>query len=398
MDRVVFNFISNCFISKHPIDMNPLGKTLIAKAIAGEAGVPFIYCAASEFDEMLVGVGARRVRALFQEARSRAPCIIFIDEIDSLAKRRKDFESPGEKTLNQILSLMDGFEKNSGVVVIGATNHPDSLDPALKRSGRFDKEISVPIPDSNGRMRILKYYLDKVVSSSEIDDDFVQKLARLTTGMTGADLANLVNQAAVRAATKDQAAVMKQDLDAAYDDVLLGSERKGTAMTEKQKWFTAVREGGHAIVAWGLKDHGSYPIRKVSILPRGISFGHVSQTPDDDQVSFSRQKMLANIAVAMGGRAAEKIVFGKDKLTTGTSDALSRASSLATEMVVRWGMSKKFGPRTLMDAETIQDVSGETNDLVDDEIAKILFQQEQKAFEILKKYANELRFSSCCVG
>eukprot|EP00008_Paramoeba_atlantica_P012362 CAMPEP_0201479468 /NCGR_PEP_ID=MMETSP0151_2-20130828/4171_1 /ASSEMBLY_ACC=CAM_ASM_000257 /TAXON_ID=200890 /ORGANISM="Paramoeba atlantica, Strain 621/1 / CCAP 1560/9" /LENGTH=566 /DNA_ID=CAMNT_0047860977 /DNA_START=154 /DNA_END=1854 /DNA_ORIENTATION=+ len=370
------------------------GKTLLARAIAGEADVPFLHCNGSEFDEMFVGLGSARVRRLFEEAKRNSPSIIFIDEIDTFGTRKRPQVGQirqDNPSLTQLLSEMDGFEKNSGIILIGATNLPDALDPALKRSGRFDRMVTVLPPDLKVRNEMLKYYLSKVVMGPDITDSIIKRVAQATVGMTGADLANLVNQAAVKAATSKRATVEKSDLDEAYDDLILGPARKSLVMPEKEKRLTAYHESGHALVAWHTQDSGSYPIRKATILPRGKALGYVAQVPKDDVLSYSRKELLAKIAVAMGGQLAEQMIFGEDELTSGASSDLNQASHLAREMVMKCGMSDKFGPRYINTAKDRGSLlSGKLKDLCDQEVKKILLEQQIRAHNILIEHEKQL--------
>ncbi|KAG4958544.1 hypothetical protein JHK87_035177 [Glycine soja] len=306
------------------------GKTLLAKAIAGEAGVPFFYRAGSEFEEMFVGVGARRVRSLFQAAKKKAPCIIFIDEIDAVGSTRKQWEGHTKKTLHQLLVEMDGFEQNEGIILMAATNLPDILDPALTRPGRFDRHIVVPNPDVRGRQEILELYLqDKPIA----DDVDVKAIARGTPGFNGADLANLVNVAAIKAAVEGAEKVTAAQLEFAKDRIVMGTERKTMFISEESKKLTAYHESGHAIVA--LNTDGAYPIHKATIMPRGSALGMVTQLPSSDETSISKKQLLARLDVCMGGRVAEELIFGQDYVTTGASSDLHTATELAQYMVVK---------------------------------------------------------------
>ncbi|XP_017784050.1 PREDICTED: ATP-dependent zinc metalloprotease YME1 homolog isoform X2 [Nicrophorus vespilloides] len=364
------------------------GKTLLARAVAGEAGVPFFHAAGPEFDEVLVGQGARRVRDLFKAAKERAPCVIFIDEIDSVgAKRTNSVLHPyANQTINQLLSEMDGFHQNEGVIVLGATNRRDDLDQALLRPGRFDVEVSVPTPDYTGRKEILGLYLSKILAKG-ID---VELLARGTTGFTGADLENMVNQAALRAAIEGADCVSMKYLESARDKVLMGPERKSRIPDEEANQITAYHEGGHAIVAYFTKD--SHPLHKVTIIPRGPSLGHTAYIPEKERYHVTKCQMLAMMDTMMGGRAAEELVFGPDKITSGASSDLKQATSIATHMVKDWGMSEKVGLRTLPDNKTF--TSGDTlgpstNEMIDLEIKKILSDSYERAKLILKTHAKE---------
>ncbi|MED6222512.1 ATP-dependent zinc metalloprotease FTSH 11, chloroplastic/mitochondrial [Stylosanthes scabra] len=303
------------------------GKTLLAKAIAGEAGVPFFYRAGSEFEEMFVGVGARRVRSLFQSAKKKAPCIIFIDEIDAVGSTRKQWEGHTKKTLHQLLVEMDGFEQNEGIIVMAATNLPDILDPALTRPGRFDRHIVVPNPDLRGRQEILELYLQDKPLADDVD---VKSIALGTPGFNGADLANLVNIAAIKAAVEGAEKVSARQLEFAKDRIIMGTERKTMFQSEESKKLTAYHESGHAIVA--LKTVGANPIHKATIIPRGSALGMVTQLPSGDETSVSKQQLLATLDVCMGGRVAEELIFGQDHITTGASSDLHTATELAQYM------------------------------------------------------------------
>ena len=314
------------------------GKTLLARAVAGEAGVPFFHAAGPEFDEILVGQGARRVRDLFSTAKLKAPCVVFIDEIDSVgAKRSNSVLHPyANQTINQLLTEMDGFRQNEGVIVLGATNRRDDLDKALLRPGRFDVEVQVPVPDFNGRKEILELYLSKVKYSNDVD---INMLSRGTTGFTGADLENMVNQAALRAAIDGQSSVTMQYLENSRDKILMGPERKSRIPDEEANTITAYHEGGHALVAFYTKD--SHPLHKVTIVPRGPSLGHTAQLPDKERFFTTKSQMLAQMDTLMGGRAAEELIFGSEKITTGAYDDLRKATIMATHMVKDYGMSDK---------------------------------------------------------
>ncbi|XP_045475738.1 ATP-dependent zinc metalloprotease YME1L [Harmonia axyridis] len=363
------------------------GKTLLARAVAGEAGVPFFHAAGPEFDEVLVGQGARRVRDLFKSAKERAPCVVFIDEIDSVgAKRTNSVLHPyANQTINQLLSEMDGFHQNEGVIVLGATNRRDDLDQALLRPGRFDVEVTVPTPDFIGRKEILSLYLSKILSK-DIDVDL---LARGTTGFTGADLENMVNQAALRAAVDGAESVNMKYLESARDKVLMGPERKSRILDPEDNIITAYHEGGHAIVAYFTKE--SHPPHKVTIIPRGPSLGHTAYIPEKERYHTTKSQLLAMMDTMMGGRAAEELIFGPEKITSGASSDLQKATSIATHMVKEWGMSEKVGPRTLperksFDAETIGPA---TNELVDNEIRRLLSESYERAKNILRTHAKE---------
>ncbi|KAF7816717.1 ATP-dependent zinc metalloprotease FTSH 11, chloroplastic/mitochondrial-like [Senna tora] len=306
------------------------GKTLLAKAIAGEAGVPFFYRAGSEFEEMFVGVGARRVRSLFQAAKKKAPCIIFIDEIDAVGSTRKQWEGHTKKTLHQLLVEMDGFEQNEGIILMAATNLPDILDPALTRPGRFDRHIVVPNPDVRGRQEILELYLQDKPLAEDVD---VKTIARGTPGFNGADLANLVNIAAIKAAVEGAEKLTAAQLEFAKDRIIMGTERKTMFISEESKKLTAYHESGHAIVAFNTE--GAHPIHKATIMPRGSALGMVTQLPSSDETSISKKQLLARLDVCMGGRVAEELIFGQDHITTGASSDLHTATELAQYMVVK---------------------------------------------------------------
>lgn len=314
------------------------GKTLLARAVAGEAGVPFFHAAGPEFDEILVGQGARRVRDLFATAKQKAPCVIFIDEIDSVgAKRTNSVLHPyANQTINQLLTEMDGFRQNEGVIVLGATNRRDDLDKALIRPGRFDVEIQVPLPDFEGRKDIIKLYLDKIKYSSNIDVDV---LSRGTTGFTGADLENMINQAALRAAIDGLSSVTMLYIENSRDKVLMGPEKKSRIPDEEANKITAYHEAGHVLVAHHTKD--SHPLHKVTIIPRGPSLGHTAYIPEKESYHVTKSQMLATMDTLMGGRVAEELIFGPDKITTGASSDLKKATRMATNMVKDWGMSDK---------------------------------------------------------
>jgi cell division protease FtsH len=319
------------------------GKTLLARAIAGEANAPFFTISGSEFVEMFVGVGASRVRDLFEQGKKNAPCIIFIDEIDAVGRHRGIGLGGGnderEQTLNQLLVEMDGFESSEGVIIIAATNRPDVLDPALRRPGRFDREITVPLPDIKGREQVLSVHLKKVVTGPDVD---ARVIARGTPGFSGADLANLVNEAALLAARRNKRVVTMSELESAKDKVMMGSERKSMVMSEEEKKLTAYHEGGHAIVSLHLA--ASDPIHKATIIPRGRALGLVMRLPETDRFSVTREKLNADIAVAMGGRVAEELIFGYDRVTSGAASDFQQATRMARAMVSEWGMSEKIGP------------------------------------------------------
>ncbi|MEM8798795.1 MAG: ATP-dependent zinc metalloprotease FtsH, partial [Pseudomonadota bacterium] len=319
------------------------GKTLLARAIAGEANVPFFTISGSDFVEMFVGVGASRVRDMFEQAKKNAPCIIFIDEIDAVGRSRGAGLGGGnderEQTLNQLLVEMDGFETNEGIILIAATNRPDVLDPALLRPGRFDRQVVVPLPDIIGREKVLSVHMKKVPTAPDVS---ARVIARGTPGFSGADLANLVNEAALLAARKGRRRVSMAEFEEAKDKVMMGAERRSMVMSEEEKKLTAYHEGGHALVALHLPP--SDPIHKATIIPRGRALGMVVRLPERDQLSVSREKFHANLAIAMGGRVAEEIIFGHDKVTSGASSDIQYATRTARAMVTQYGLSNKLGP------------------------------------------------------
>ena len=326
------------------------GKSLLARAIAGEANVPFFTISGSDFVEMFVGVGASRVRDMFEQAKKNAPCIVFIDEIDAVGRHRGhglgNSNDEREQTLNQLLVEMDGFEANEGIIIIAATNRPDVLDPALLRPGRFDRQVMVPRPDIDGREQILGVHMKKVPLAPDVDP---RVIARGTPGFSGDDLANLVNEAALLAARSGKRLVAMKEFEEAKDKVLMGTERKSMVMTEDEKRMTAYHEAGHAIVA--LHEPASDPIHKATIIPRGRALGMVMRLPERDNYSYHRDKMYANLAVSMGGRVAEELIFGYDKVSSGASSDISYATSLARDMVTRWGMSDALGPLQYAEAD-----------------------------------------------
>ncbi|XP_038987131.1 ATP-dependent zinc metalloprotease FTSH 9, chloroplastic/mitochondrial-like isoform X2 [Phoenix dactylifera] len=351
------------------------GKTLLAKAVAGEAGVPFFYRSGSEFEEMFVGVGARRVRSLFQAAKNKAPCIIFIDEIDAVGSTRKQWEGHTKKTLHQLLVELDGFEQNEGIILMAATNLPDILDPALTRPGRFDRHIVVPNPDVRGRQDILELYLqDKPVA----DDVDVRAIAHGTPGFNGADLANLVNMAAIKAAVDGADKLTAAQLEFAKDRMIMGTERKTMFITEESKKLTAYHESGHAIVAFNTD--GAHPIHKVTIMPRGSALGMVTQLPSQDETSISKKQLLARLDVCMGGRAAEERIFGEEYITTGASNDLHAATELAQYMVSTCGMSDALGPVYVKERP-----GPEMQSRIDAEVVKLLRDAYDRVKQLLKK-------------
>ncbi|XP_076337960.1 ATP-dependent zinc metalloprotease YME1L isoform X2 [Tachypleus tridentatus] len=368
------------------------GKTLLARAVAGEANVPFFHAAGPEFDEILVGQGARRVRDLFNVAKMRAPCVIFIDEIDSVgAKRTNSVLHPyANQTINQLLAEMDGFRQNEGVIVLGATNRRDDLDRALLRPGRFDVEIQVPIPDLKGRKEISKLYLDKIVKAHDVDLDV---LARGSTGFTGADIENMINQAALRAAIDGAEAVTMSYIESARDKVLMGPERKSRIPDEEANVITAFHEGGHALVAYYTKY--SHPLHKVTIIPRGPALGHTAYIPEKEHYHVTKAQMLATMDTLMGGRAAEELIFGPEKITSGASSDLKQATAIATQMVKEWGMSDKLGVRTFDEERNslvvISDLAPSTSEAIDAEIKRLLTESYDRAKNILRTHSREHR-------
>ncbi|KAI4337951.1 hypothetical protein L6164_016312 [Bauhinia variegata] len=357
------------------------GKTLLAKAIAGEAGVPFFYRAGSEFEEMFVGVGARRVRSLFQAAKKKAPCIIFIDEIDAVGSTRKQWEGHTKKTLHQLLVEMDGFEQNEGIILMAATNLPDILDPALTRPGRFDRIIVVPNPDVRGRQEILELYLQDKPLADNVD---VKAIARGTPGFNGADLANLVNIAAIKAAVEGADKLTAAQLEFAKDRIIMGTERKTMFISEESKKLTAYHESGHAIVAFNTE--GAHPIHKATIMPHGSALGMVTQLPSSDETSISKKQLLARLDVCMGGRVAEELIFGRDHITTGASSDLHTATELAQYMVSNCGMSDAIGPVHIKDRP-----SSEMQSRIDAEVVKLLREAYDRVKALLKKHEKALR-------
>ena len=368
------------------------GKTLLARAIAGEAKVPFFTISGSDFVEMFVGVGASRVRDMFEQAKKHAPCIIFIDEIDAVGRHRGAGLGGGhderEQTLNQLLVEMDGFEGNEGVIVIAATNRPDVLDPALLRPGRFDRQVTVPLPDIRGREQILKVHMKKTPLANDVKPKL---LARGTPGFSGADLANLVNEAALFAARAGKKIVDMSDFEKAKDKILMGGERKSMMMNDDERKLTAYHEAGHAIVGRLVPDHD--PVYKVSIIPRGRALGVTMFLPEEDRYSNSRQRINSMIAALFGGRVAEEEIFGKDAVTTGASNDIERATALARNMVTKWGLSNKMGPLAYAEEENEvflgksvskqKTVSDETAHTIDSEIRKIIDVQYTRAKKLI---------------
>ena len=375
------------------------GKTLLARAIAGEAGVPFFTISGSDFVEMFVGVGASRVRDMFEQAKKSAPCIVFIDEIDAVGRHRGAGLGNGnderEQTLNQLLVEMDGFEANEGIIIVAATNRPDVLDPALLRPGRFDRQVVVPRPDIEGRIKILEVHMKKVPLAPDVD---ARTIARGTPGFSGADLANLVNEAALTAARKGKRLVAMAEFEEAKDKVMMGAERRSMVMTEDEKRMTAYHEAGHAIVS--LHEPASDPIHKATIIPRGRALGMVMRLPERDSYSYHRDKMYANLSVAMGGRVAEEVIFGYDKVSSGASSDIQYATGLARDMVTKWGMSDKVGPveyaqpegESFLGYSSSQPVrmSNATAQLIDDEIKSIVEGGLNRAKTLLTDHVDQL--------
>eukprot|EP00055_Hartaetosiga_balthica_P002987 m.6005 g.6005 ORF g.6005 m.6005 type:complete len:701 (-) comp2527_c0_seq1:35-2137(-) len=358
------------------------GKTLLARAVAGEAGVPFFYCSGSEFDEMYVGVGARRVRDLFEAAKKKSPCIIFMDEIDAVGGRRHSKDQQFLKmTLNQLLVELDGFDQKDAVIVIGATNFPESLDPALIRPGRFDTHVKVPLPDVRGREAILKAHSKKVRLENEND---LWALARGTVGFSGAELANVINQAALEASRQQKDTIDLQMLEWAKDKIIMGVERKKAVITNKDRNVTAFHEGGHALCALFAK--GAVPVYKATIVPRGNALGMVTQLPVDDTNSLTREEMMARLIVSMGGRAAEEMIFGKDQVTSGASSDVEQATRLAKTMVLKYGMSDKIGPMAFENEDNISDA---TRHLLETETKSLLDMAMKSAMSILDTHKEE---------
>ena len=369
------------------------GKTLLARAIAGEAQVPFFTISGSDFVEMFVGVGASRVRDMFEQAKKRSPCIIFIDEIDAVGRKRGAGLGGGhderEQTLNQLLVEMDGFEDNVGVIVIAATNRPDVLDSALLRPGRFDRQVVVPLPDVRGREQILKIHMRKVPLDKDVKPSII---ARGTPGFSGADLANLINEAALIAARANKKYVSMEQLDRAKDKVMMGAERKSMVISEEERKLTAYHEAGHAIVGLSVQDHD--PVYKVTIIPRGIALGLTMFLPEQDRYSFSKKRLVSQITSLFGGRAAEELIFGKDSVTTGASNDIEKATDIARKMVTKWGLSDKLGPLTYIEDEgevflgrsvtQHKQVSDITVKTIDEEVRRIIDQSYHDAAKILK--------------
>ncbi|MEM7225051.1 MAG: ATP-dependent zinc metalloprotease FtsH [Pseudomonadota bacterium] len=375
------------------------GKTLLARAIAGEANVPFFTISGSDFVEMFVGVGASRVRDMFEQGKKNAPCIIFIDEIDAVGRHRGAGLGGGnderEQTLNQLLVEMDGFEANEGVILIAATNRPDVLDPALLRPGRFDRQVVVPNPDILGREKILKVHMRKVPLAPDVD---ARTIARGTPGFSGADLANLVNEAALLAARASKRVVTMSDFEAAKDKVLMGAERRSMVMTEEEKEMTAYHEAGHALV--GIFVEGNDPLHKVTIIPRGRALGVTMSLPERDRYSISFKEIKAMLCKMYGGRVAEQLIYGEENVTTGASNDIQQATNMARSMVTEWGMSDKLGRLRYVDNQEevflghsvtrSQTISGETAKMIDNEVRRIVEEAETKARDILTEHLEDL--------
>jgi len=375
------------------------GKTLLGRAVAGEAGVPFFYISGSDFVEMFVGVGASRVRDMFEQAKKNSPCIIFIDEIDAVGRHRGAGLGGGnderEQTLNQLLVEMDGFDPSDAIIVIASTNRPDVLDPALLRPGRFDRQVVVGNPDVNGRERILRVHMRNVPLAADVD---IRTIARGTPGFSGADLANLVNEAALMAARKNRKMVTQRDFEDAKDRVMMGAERKSMAMTDDEKRLTAYHEGGHALVA--LSVPASDPVHKATIIPRGRALGMVMQLPERDQLSMSFQQMTSRLAILMGGRLAEEIIFGREKITSGASSDIDQATRLARAMVTKWGFSDRLGVVSYGENQDevflghsvsrTQNVSEETARIIDEEVKRLVQSGYDEAKRILTERIEDL--------
>ncbi|ERJ18654.1 ATP-dependent zinc metalloprotease FtsH protein [Salinisphaera shabanensis E1L3A] len=379
------------------------GKTLLAKAIAGEAGVPFFSISGSDFVEMFVGVGASRVRDMFEQAKKQSPCIIFIDEIDAVGRQRGAGLGGGhderEQTLNQLLVEMDGFEGSEGVIVIAATNRPDVLDPALLRPGRFDRQVVVPLPDVRGREQILKVHMKNVPIHDNVKASII---ARGCPGFSGADLANLVNEAALFAARANKKLVVQEDFERAKDKIMMGAERKSMVMTEDEKRLTAYHEAGHAIIGLTVPQHD--PVHKVTIVPRGRALGVTMFLPEEDRYSYSKQRLISQICTLYGGRLAEEIIFGKEAVTTGASNDIERVTEIARNMVTKWGLSDRLGP-IAYDTEDNQPflgkaasqssgISDETAHAIDKEIRSIIDGCYERAKQILEDHMDKLHLMS----
>src|SRR5512143_1225468 len=375
------------------------GKTLIARAVAGEANVPFFTISGSDFVEMFVGVGASRVRDMFEQAKKNAPCIIFIDEIDAVGRHRGAGLGGGnderEQTLNQLLVEMDGFEANEGIILIAATNRPDVLDPALLRPGRFDRQVVVPLPDIRGREQILQVHMRKVPIAPDVKPDI---LARGTPGFSGADLANLVNEAALFAARGNKRVVSMEEFERAKDKIMMGAERRSMVMSEEEKRLTAYHEAGHAIVGLNVPDHD--PVYKVTIIPRGRALGVTMFLPEADRYSTSKRQLESRIATLFGGRVAEEIIFGPEYVTTGAANDIERATEIARNMVTKWGLSDKLGTLTYAedDGEVFlgrqvtqhKQVGDKTRDAIDEEVRRVIDTNYERARTILQRELEKL--------
>jgi len=375
------------------------GKTLLARAIAGEAKVPFFTISGSDFVEMFVGVGASRVRDMFEQAKKHAPCIIFIDEIDAVGRHRGAGLGGGhderEQTLNQLLVEMDGFEGNEGIIVIAATNRPDVLDPALLRPGRFDRQVVVPLPDVRGREQILRVHMRKVPIADDVKPALI---ARGTPGFSGADLANLVNEAALFAARANQRLVSMEQFEKAKDKILMGAERRSMVMSNEEKRMTAYHEAGHAIVGLSVPEHD--PVYKVTIIPRGRALGVTQFLPEQDRYSMSKRRIESAIATLFGGRIAEELIFGRDSVTTGASNDIERATDLARNMVTKWGLSDRMGPLTYTEESgevflgrqvtQTKQVSDETAHAIDEEVRRVIESNYNRAKGILEEHLDKL--------
>ncbi|KAJ3391053.1 hypothetical protein HDU84_006568 [Entophlyctis sp. JEL0112] len=361
------------------------GKTYLARAIAGEANVPFFQMSGSEFDELYVGVGAKRVRELFAAAKKRAPCIVFIDEIDAVgSKRSSKDQSYMRQTLNQLLVELDGFSSNEGVIFIAATNTPESLDKALVRPGRFDRHIPVSLPDVKGRTKILQRHTSSIALAPAVN---LGVIARGTPGFSGADLANLVNIAAISASKAARKSVAMEDLENAKDRILMGAERKSAVVTEQAKKLTAYHEGGHTLVA--MYTPAAMPLHKVTVIPRGTALGVTVQLPEGDKSNYTKRELFAMIDVAMGGRAAEEMIFGKDEVTTGASSDLEKATSVAREMILNYGMSEKVGLVSLS-RDDLEKLGNASKSVIEDEVKLILEESYNRAINLLNLHKDEL--------
>eukprot|EP00938_MAST-03A_sp_MAST-3A-sp1_P002788 g2788.t1 len=364
------------------------GKTLLAKCVAGEAKVPFFYASGSEFEEMFVGVGARRIRDLFKSARAHSPCIVFIDEIDAIGGKRamKDHQAL-KMTLNQLLVELDGFDESENVVIIGATNFPDSLDPALVRPGRFDRNVVVPLPSLKDREDIIELYLQNIPTDPDLD---VSVLARGTPGSSGAELYNMVNAAAIQASIEGKTCLTQEDLEFAKDKILMGAERKSFVMRPQEVWNTCCHEGGHALIA--MLTPGADPIHKATIIPRGRSLGHVLQLPEQDVVSLTRTQIMARIDVCMGGRVAEELMFGRNRVTTGATNDMQQATNLARRCVMQFGFSddEEGGVMGLMYEDDVRRLGEETRTRVDNEVKEMLQAAYDRTMRLMTRNKSKL--------